>query len=147
MKIVAGLFLFSLIVAPVRAQSSDDSIRELIRMTGSDTMATQMIDLIMPQLQEMMPDVPDEFWKEFRGQLDPGGVVELVVPIYRNHYTDQEILQLIEFYKTPLGQKVIQETPKILQESYRVGEEWGQQVAIKAVQMLTERGYMLPEEK
>ena len=144
MRFLVRIFLFLLIVPPMCAQSSDDSIRELIIITGSHTLAVQMVDLLIPQLQEMTPEVPDEFWQELKSQFDPQGFIDLVIPIYRDHYTNEEILQLIDFYRTPLGQKVIRETPKIMEESYLAGQEWGQQIAAKAILMLIERGYTLP---
>ncbi|UAY57309.1 DUF2059 domain-containing protein [Arachidicoccus terrestris] len=43
-------------------------------------------------------------------------------------------LRLIAFYKTPLGQKLMQETPKILQECMELGAKWGAEAGRKVLE-------------
>lgn len=38
---------------------------------------------------------------------------EVMLPVYKEHYTEDEINQLITFYKSDLGQKTLQLTPTI----------------------------------
>lgn len=38
---------------------------------------------------------------------------EVVLPVYREHYSEEEIYQLTTFYKSELGQKTLQLTPTI----------------------------------
>jgi len=39
-----------------------------------------------------------------------------MVPIYQNHFTHAEILQLTAFYSSPVGQKMLSEMPAVLTE-------------------------------
>ena len=39
-----------------------------------------------------------------------------MLPIYRKHYSEEEILQLTDFYKSELGQKTLSLTPEITRE-------------------------------
>ena len=55
----------------------------------------------------------------------PGGFRDLFYPIYHNHFTHQELKELIAFYKTPLGQKVLKELPLLTQEGMEAGSRWG----------------------
>ena len=51
---------------------------------------------------------------------DPGLVDEMIaemVPLYARTYTTAEIRQLAAFYKSPLGQKMLAATPKLMAES------------------------------
>jgi uncharacterized protein len=41
---------------------------------------------------------------------------EQLVAVYNKHYTDEEIRSLLQFYGSPLGQKVAAEGPKIFRE-------------------------------
>jgi hypothetical protein len=43
-------------------------------------------------------------------------VAEQLVALYDKHYTDEEIKSLLQFYGSPLGQKVAAEGPKIFRE-------------------------------
>ena len=43
--------------------------------------------------------------------------------IYAKHYTVKELNEIVAFYKTPIGQKVLKTMPVIMQEGRRLGEE------------------------
>lgn len=53
-----------------------------------------------------------------------GGLMDRVVPLYDKHYSHAEIQSLIQFYETPLGQKVTALRPEIAKEGMVVAEEW-----------------------
>jgi hypothetical protein len=99
--------------------------------------------MIMPTFQRALPQVPTEVWEKLRSKIDAKSLVESVIPIYSNHYTDKEILELIEFYQTPLGQKVISESSAILSESMAAGQEWGKRIANQIIQELRALGYSI----
>jgi uncharacterized protein len=44
--------------------------------------------------------------------------------IYASHFTEPELKQLLTFYQTPLGQKVITEEPKAADESMAMAGSW-----------------------
>ncbi|MGH8274848.1 MAG: DUF2059 domain-containing protein [Gammaproteobacteria bacterium] len=45
-----------------------------------------------------------------------------VVSIYAKNYSDADIRDMLRFYRTPLGQKIIKTTPKTAQEGLAAGE-------------------------
>jgi uncharacterized protein len=46
--------------------------------------------------------------------------------IYANEFTEQELKDLVVFYKTPLGQKLLSTEPKAIQFSMAYMNKWGQ---------------------
>ena len=71
-----------------------------------------------PQGQAFVNTVVTNYEKKF----DVDAVTEKLVSVYDKHYTDDEIKGLLQFYGSPLGQKVAGESPKIgreLQEAIR----------------------------
>jgi hypothetical protein len=50
-------------------------------------------------------------------------MVEATVAVYRRHLTKSDVEEMIRFYAGPVGQKVLQELPKMLQESMQAGTE------------------------
>ncbi len=44
--------------------------------------------------------------------------------IYATHFSEPELKQLLSFYQSPLGQKVIDEEPKALDESMAMAGSW-----------------------
>jgi hypothetical protein len=50
-----------------------------------------------------------------------------VAQIYAQHFTEPELKDLVAFYKSPLGQKVITEEPKVIDESAGRISRWAEQ--------------------
>jgi hypothetical protein len=49
--------------------------------------------------------------------------------IYASHFTEQELKDLVTFYKSPLGQKLIAQEPKAIEGSMKYMNQWAQQFA------------------
>jgi hypothetical protein len=57
------------------------------------------------------------FAASYQKKFDVDQVTEQLVAIYDKHFTDDEIKGLLQFYGSPLGQKVATEMPKIGRET------------------------------
>ena len=55
-----------------------------------------------------------------------GELLNAVVLVYANNFTAAELRDLIAFYHTPTGQKLLQKTPLITQQTMIVGQKFGQ---------------------
>jgi hypothetical protein len=53
-------------------------------------------------------------------------VGEGMAKIYANEFTEQELKDLVVFYKTPLGQKLLATEPRAIQFSMSYMNQWGQ---------------------
>jgi uncharacterized protein len=51
---------------------------------------------------------------------------EGMAKIYANEFTEQELKDLVTFYKTPLGQKLLSTEPRAIQFSMSYMNQWGQ---------------------
>jgi uncharacterized protein len=58
----------------------------------------------------------NNYLADFQKKFDANAVNEQLVEIYDKHFSDEEIKGLLEFYGSPLGQKVAAELPKINRE-------------------------------
>ena len=76
-----------------------------------------------------MPDVPAKMWDEFSAEVDMNELVEMCVPSYERHLTHAEIKELLAFYESPLGKKLVSVQPEIAQECMVAGEKWGRKIA------------------
>ena len=121
--------------------ASKENVRTLLEITGSARIGTILMENMMNSFKQTLTAVPNEFWQDFAAELKPDTLINLLIPIYSKHYSNDEILTIIEFYKTPIGKKVIEKTPFITQESYAIGEEWGKKAAEQAIKKLIEKGY------
>lgn len=116
-------------------------IKKLLELTGSAKLGRQTMEFMIGSFKKSMPDVPAEFWDEFMKEIKDDELINLVAPIYAKHYTQQDIQKLIAFYESDIGQKSIQVTPLIVQESQLVGQQWGAQIAEKIKTRLEKQGY------
>lgn len=145
-KTILLLSLFILSTgAFAQTRPTPEHVRTFLEATGAANMGMQMMNNMTEMLRKNVPQVPEEFWAEFAKEARPDTLINLVIPVYVKHYTDEEIVQLIEFYKTPLGKKIIEKMPAIAKESFVIGEEWGKKTAEVAVKKLMDKGY-LPKE-
>jgi hypothetical protein len=48
-------------------------------------------------------------------------MLEATVAVYRRHLTKSDVEEMIRFYAGPVGQKVLREQPKMIQESMQAG--------------------------
>ncbi len=123
------------IPAPLRAD-----ILRLIDMTGGAHMGELFGDAIARQISNNLrashPDISANAFSIIKDETnktlaDPGinkQLIEMLIPIYAKYYTDEDVRQMIAFYKTPLGKKIIKNNPAIAQASMQYGEQWGRNV-------------------
>ena len=129
--------------APTAAAPAPDSAKlRLIHVVLTEShvvdLMLQTMETAAPAQRAANPQIPAEFWDRFlaavrerRGELEA-----LIVPIYARHFTTDELRQLLAFYRTPIGQKVLTEQPAIAREAMEGGREWGQQLGMEIGQKM-----------
>ncbi len=148
--------LFALLIAfgalAARAQdqppkidpAKEADIRRMLQATGANQlgqqMAQQMLTSIRPSLEKMLPEGNDRAKKffdtmlqKFTEQMKADSMSELLVPLYDKYFTHDEIKALIQFYESPLGRKLITTMPNLMQDSMRIGSEWGRRIMQKVL--------------
>jgi hypothetical protein len=140
-KIFALCIIIAGISASVFGQSKRQDIIKLLGVSNTGLQAAQMFDLMLPNLKLMAPDAPLTFWTMVKSKLDIDGFVNLFIPIYDKYFSHDDIKELIQFYESPIGKKLLDVTPLMTQESYHIGEEWGQKLALDVLNELRQQGY------
>lgn len=107
-------------------------IEKMLRLTGMEKLMTQMKTQMISALQRQMPDVSEEFWTRFSRKMDMRELTEKIIPVYDKYYTLEDLKAVNAFYESPAGQKVLATLPQVMQESMKIGEEWGEQVGKQA---------------
>ena len=137
----ATLFLFSLSVS---AQDSTKikHIRQFIELAGMAKLGIQMMDNLVATYKQSYPAAGNEFWEAFMKEADVATLLEKMIPIYDQNFSDEDIMQLIAFYESPIGRKMIDRMPAIMQQAMQVGAEWGKQLGEKVIEKLKQKGYI-----
>lgn len=112
--------------APIDPAKAAD-IRSLMELVGAHDLVQDGETVAVEQAREkLLATVPDNekgqafvnsFADNYQKKFDVEQVTEQLVSIYDKHYTDDEIKGLLQFYGSPLGQKVASEMPKISRET------------------------------
>ncbi|AWG22495.1 hypothetical protein FFWV33_13640 [Flavobacterium faecale] len=121
------------------------AIKELLDRTGSGKLGVQVGQAIIANFKKSQPNVPEGYWVEAAKEFNAENLLELLIPIYDENFTESEINGLIAFYKTTLGEKVIATLPNIMTQSMEVGRKWGTQMSFKIYQQLNAKKLIINE--
>ena len=120
------------------AETKEADIRRLLELTHARALATQSMDSMEGNLRPLMTSAfpPGEyreklielFFAKYHAKRDTQQLLEIALPVYDKYYSDDEIKQLIQFYATPIGQKMLSVTPKVLTELQAAGQKWGEEL-------------------
>jgi uncharacterized protein len=130
-------FLAATVVAQAQAQAPTAgavaAARELIVVKGGALMFEPVIPGVIetaknslvptnPNLSRELNDVAAQLRKEYEAK--KAELVYEVAVIYAQHFTEQELKELVAFYKSPLGQKMLKEEPAALDQSMKRAQDW-----------------------
>lgn len=131
--LIAGIIHSS----PVRAQepsaASVTLAKELIVLKGGNVMLDPIVPGVIesaknvflqtnPMLGKDLNDVAANLRKEFDPKRDE--LVTLMARAYAQRFSEAELKDLLTFYKSPIGKKVITDEPQIIDQSVSRAQTW-----------------------
>ena len=164
MVTVVGSLLFSWLMTVLQTQGvaamdaeKRANIEALLKDTGMLANMNRIIDLLTPQiiggLKKTNGEIPAAVWDEFTGicteemKRSFPELEEPVIAIYDANFSADEIKQLVAFYQSPVGRKIVVQLPQLMQQSVTMGQSWGQQAGVRAVERIRalakQKGYDL----
>jgi len=121
-------------------------IRQLMEVTGAGKLGEEYVDLITQRVRQVVTNVipqPDKlqqfmdaFSKNFGTRITAAQINDAQIPIYANHLSTEDIQALLNFYKTPAGQRIIKALPLIVQESQNAGANMVQPAAMDTLRQM-----------
>lgn len=142
MKTKIIVILFAITSLSAYSQTIEEDIRTMMEISNSIGQAEIIMEYMIGQYKTMLPDVPADYWELFLEEIDYEYFIELLTPIYKKYYTQEEIQDIIAFYESPTGQKMIEVQPMISQDSMIAGEEWGMILVEQINSKLNDDGYI-----
>jgi len=139
MKRCIATFVFGLLLlAPASAQSppidAQSSREDVIRLFDVMQIRPQM-ELVMRQMFQQMRAMSREEMKDRKVQVGPedmakadavadkimkevsiSDIIDDMVPVYQKHLSKNDVDEMIKFYSTPTGQKILREMPAMTAE-------------------------------
>lgn len=135
--------------APSTPASFDSDVKELMVVTGSDSVAYQMANYIsatiIGSLAAQRRDVTQAQITAAKEEVDTflaariPALRDSLTELYKAHYTPDDVRQLIVFFKTPVGKKFAETTPIVAREGTMIGDRWGRGLSAELGQKLMAR--------
>jgi uncharacterized protein len=133
---VCVLLLASPVLARADEASKASKIEEMLTLTHADRMIPQMLDQLRPmidaqisklELPEDARPAAEEMQKRMldlvASKLSWEKMKPLYIKVYAESLTEEEITGVVEFYKTPAGQALLNKLPVIIQKSMALSQE------------------------
>lgn len=140
--LVLIIALASTIRAPAAAQTQGPPADSLKRIAIRRLLAVQRTDSLLlagiesafakrAAKQVPAPDMPAGFLDSLRSRVrrDIGQFIERLVPVYDSLYTATEVNDLLAFYQTRLGQRLLETQPRLVDATMLLAQQWGMQEA------------------
>jgi hypothetical protein len=128
-----------IVTGPTTAQSPPaDALaaaKDLFAVMKLDEQYKAMLPLILQQLKPMIVQGRPEVERDYDAIIPAlsaaanarfGEITSLSAALYATHFTAAELRDVAGFYRTPTGQKFLQKLPSIAQESFAIGQRFGQ---------------------
>jgi len=67
-------------------------------------------------IKQTIDQAPVEQREKFEELFNVSEIIELLIPIYSKYYSKIDLINMIQFYESPTGLKVLESTPEIMKE-------------------------------
>jgi hypothetical protein len=152
MKSLSGIFsaaclALALTALPAAAQQQQPkpaspaaiaAAKEILAMKNAGAMYAQAVPNIVQQTKDQLMQTNLNYQKDLNevavivAQKLAGKEKEIgegMAAVYASDFTEQELKDLVNFYKSPLGQKLLSTEPRAIQQSMGFMNQWAQQFA------------------
>jgi hypothetical protein len=126
--------------------AKEADIRSLLELVGARDLVQDATTTGTQQFRESLTaslpesdraqQIVNTFVADYQNRLHADDVTSQLVAIYDRYFTDDEIKGLVQFYGSPLGQKVAAETPKFAAETQAANRAVSTRVAKEVLQDL-----------
>jgi len=130
--------------------------KDIIKVTGATALFNPLIPGVVEQAKNLFlqqnPGLAkdlNEISAQLRTELAPRSeeINSEVAKLYAAHFTEGELKELLAFYKSPVGTKLIAEQAKVAEEGLKFAQDWANklsdQVIIRMRDELRKRGHSL----
>lgn len=162
-RLAAAAVALALLAAPAvgqpQAQPSSASIelaRQLIVLKGGAPLYESVIPGVIEQAKQVFLQQNPMLQKDLdatavalRTEYEPkkAEILTEVAKLYASHFSEQELKEVLAFYNTPVGKKMLAEEPRVIDQSMGMAQNWGnrfsEEVMAKFRDEMKKRGHPL----
>jgi len=124
------------------SQTKKEKIAELVQLSGIGFQKMGLKGRFIQEFKNRYPSVTEAFWKGIEQKIDINELINKTGILFEKYYSEEEIDELLKFYKSPLGKKMIENMPQIMKEGEEAGRNWAQKTVDQINNELTKEGYL-----
>jgi len=119
--------------------------KQIVQIKGVNTMLAPLVRGVVQKTKDsvlqtnvMWAKDLNEIALQIEKEYQPRSVevIDASARYYASHFTEAELKQLLTFYQSPLGQKMLVEEPKALDETMAFAGSWGDDLSIDVMSKL-----------
>jgi len=111
--------------------SQDDNYKNLLTEYLNSQGTIQTFDATFAQMVNMFgAKLDEEKFNELKSEMI-SSLIDKMLPVYKNHFSESDLKAAILMYNTPIGKKISEKTILIAQESMQVSMDWGMEIGQK----------------
>lgn len=136
--VMIALFVFSGLKADMPKKESMEYYKDFVRfleLSGAKESQATIVKKMFEQFK-MMPNVKksilDNMDKVLIQELD--NLNHALFPVYQKYLSHKDLLEIIKFYESDAGKRLVKSQPMLLKDSFEIGSQWGQSVAKRVLQ-------------
>jgi hypothetical protein len=111
------------------------NIKILLELNGGTNSYEKSALAIIDGIKHLIPNFKEENFNPDVLKEIIDDIQSQIIPIYDKHLTEEEILGIIEFYKTPIGKSYLSKMGIIAMESMQIGNKYGELIYNKLVEI------------
>jgi hypothetical protein len=156
----AGAVCLSLVTMSPAAMAADAAgiatAKQILSMTGATAMFNPLIAGVVEQARllylgqnpALAPDL-NQIAAQIRKDLQPrfSELTDEIAKLYADAFTDSEMKEILAFYQSPIGKKLIEVQPKMTEASMNFAQNWAnklsEEVTARMREELMRRGHKM----
>lgn len=145
-KTLMILIAFSFIIK-MEAQSLDEKVEKLMIVDGTMGNIENLITETIDYQKQTNPTVSENFWTSLNIELQKEAIpsfTELVSPIYKESFSENQIDELIKFYTSEIGKELVSKQPELIADLNLPIMQWSQNVNSQIIDKIENRGNEVP---
>jgi hypothetical protein len=159
----ACLLALACLAGPVHAQTQQQptpaalaAAKELLEIKGAQNMLGPIVpgvvetakNSLMQANPNLVKDI-NEVATQLRTEMAPRSseVIQNFVVLYAQRFTEAELKQIVAFYRSPVGKKLLTDEPSVMDDGFKQAQSWAdrfsEQVVARFREEMRKRGHQI----
>lgn len=126
----------------IYSQTKHDKVKELIALNGTFPLSKEVEKQVISNYKKKYGHIPESAWAPIEKKVNIDPLINQVIDVYEKRFSEKEIDDLLIFYKSDLGRKVIRNSPEMISEIQKSSADWAMKVTETINNDLEKMGYL-----